>query len=269
MLGLRSSLDFATGPAAGLISARAKLLGLLFDHVLVEAGAIVVTPEREQMSVRRERPVARGHAPAPWGPPHPADAPGALTAGFGGLIQTLRILRSEWGAAYVSPPDLVAEEDIADGLGLRADDDSVSAWLRSQLAVDLTLARRLRAALAPGEVTSLELEAAAGVEVSRRAAVCPDPGRLPWEQIEVLRTKPTMLAVRRLMQEMLSIARRPDSETALSTFEELGQDLGDLMWDVFADTGHEPRSAFTMHLAVPAYACDAQWAAVLLAPQDL
>ena len=269
MLGLRSNLDFATGPAAGLISARAKLLGLLFEHVLVEAGTMVATPQREQMSVWRQRPVAGGHAPTPWGPAHPADAPGALTAGFGGLIQTLRILRCDWGAAYVSPPDLVAEEDVVDGLGLRADDDSVSGWLRSQLADDLTLARRLRAALAPGEITSVELEATAGVEVSRRAAVCPDPGRLPWEQIEVLRTEPTMLAVRRLVQEMLSIARRPDSETALTTFEELGQDLGDLMWDVFADVGHEPRSAFTMRLAVPGSACDVPWAAVLLAPHPL
>ena len=269
LLGLRSNLSFAGWGAATYASSRAKLLGLLFDHVLVEAGTVRATPLREQISVRRQRAAAPGRIFAPWDPGHAACEPGELCAGFDGLIGTLRILRSDWGGAYISPPDTRPDEDVIDALEAGRVNGSVGGWLRAQLAVDMTIARRMRAALAPGVDAAAEMATAGGVDISTRAAVCPDPGRVPWEQVEALRTTGTMLAVRRLVHEMLSIARRPDSDTSLSTFDELGQDVGDLLWDVLADAGHEPRAAFTMRLAVPAYDCAVPWTAVLLAPHSL
>ena len=269
MLGLRSNLGFATEPAAGETASRAKLFALLFDHVLVEAGALHCAPLSERVAVRRRRATPPGHVPGAFAERDGFEEEGVLTAGFDGLIETLRTQDCVWAGAYVSPPGAKADEDIADGLGVTPNGGSVSGWLRGELATDLTIARRLRAALAPGAVASAELSAAEGVAISQLAAVCPDPGGVPWEQIEVLREDGAMRALQRLVREMLSIARRADSDTSLATFDELSQDVGDVMWDILGEAGHRPGRAITFRLAVPAHDSVVPWTAVLLSPHEL
>ena len=229
---------------------RAKQGALLFDRLLLEGGSLVLELEGDTVAERWLRPLAPGSGPLrAWERVLGADsAPGPVVS-FDTLLDALRVMDVDWAGVVVPSPEDSIRTLVVTGAG-GVGNTPASAWLGSALQRDLGVARRLGAALAPTPLFAPLISHDESVGTVR-AIVSPDPARLSWEDILLLRDHGSVRAARRLMLEILALHKPDDPGAMLSTFDVLAEDIGSLLSDALEDLETATSALIVTRVAVP------------------
>ena len=261
LFGLRSGVS---SPAGAGVAMRAKLASLLFDCVLFEGGAIEVREDGSARLGRTTRPGVKRLAPDA--------AAGRLTrvCHFDGVLDDLRVTACSWaGVVVATDRDEPADQAVAVRARSQAQ-DTWDAWLEHGLVQDLTMAHSLDAVLMPGPSGAQRLIGMPDVRTSDRAIVIPDPSAVPFEDLHRVRAAATMVAARRLLMELVELVRRRSASAAIDTFDAIGEDIEELVWQAIAAETGPPGRAATIRLAVgDSPSTPGGWSALLVETQAL
>lgn len=208
---------------------RARQSALLFDRLLLEGGSLALQIEEDRVEERWLRPLAPGSGPLrAWERLPGADQPTGPVVSFDTLLESLRVMDVDWAGVVVPPMD-----DSMRTLAPVAGRTPSSGWLGSALQRDLGVARRLGATLTPAPVFAPLIFPEPDSDRITRAIVSPDPARLSWEDVLLLRKHGSVRAARRLMLEIIALHNPDDSEAMFSTLDVLADDIGGLLSDAF------------------------------------
>ena len=225
---------------------RAKQSALLFDRLLLEGGSLVLQLEGDSVAERWLRPLAPGSGPLRAWERMPGDqSPGGPIVSFDTLLDSLRLMEVDWAGVVVPPADEAERAFIPVGAGRTPSSD----WLGSALHRDLSVARRLGAALAPTPVFAPLIFPEPDGDPMTRAIVSPDPARLSWEDVLRLRDHGSVRAARRLMLEIMALHKPNDPDAMLSTLDVLAEDIGGLLSDALATVETDPSSLIVTRVA--------------------
>ena len=227
---------------------RAKQSAFLFDRLLLEGGSLVLQLEGDSVAERWLRPLAPGSGPLRAWERMPGDqSPGGPIVSFDTLLDSLRLMEVDWAGVVVPPADEAERAFIPAGAGRTPSSD----WLGSALHRDLSVARRLGAALAPTPVFAPLIFPEPDGGPMTRAIVSPDPARLSWEDVLRLRDHGSVRAARRLMLEIMALHKPNDPDAMLSTLDVLSEDIGGLLSDALATVETDPSSLIVTRVAAP------------------